>query len=99
MRRGAVETDFEISITENFVEVHFAPTRSLYTFTRLTADRDVAEFGPLSPIRSFSTPRALVAPATTMQRMCWKPQLSGCSGAASNLQAPNASAAAELLLR
>jgi hypothetical protein len=29
--------------------VHFAPTRSLYTFTRLTADRDVAEFGPLSP--------------------------------------------------
>jgi hypothetical protein len=49
MRRGAVETDFEIGITENFVEVHFAPTRSLYTFTRLTADRDVAEFGPLSP--------------------------------------------------
>jgi hypothetical protein len=49
MRRRPVETDFKITITENFVEVHFAPTRSLYTFTRLTAERDVAEFGPLSP--------------------------------------------------
>jgi hypothetical protein len=48
MRRRPVETDFKISITENFVEVHFAPTRSLYAFTRLTAERDVAEFGPLS---------------------------------------------------
>jgi hypothetical protein len=49
MRRRPVETDFNISITENFVEVRFAPTRSLYTFTRLTSERDVAEFGPLSP--------------------------------------------------
>jgi hypothetical protein len=49
MRHRPVETDFKITITENFVEVHFAPTRSLYTFTRLTAERDVAEFGPLSP--------------------------------------------------
>jgi hypothetical protein len=49
MRRRPIETDFKISITENFVEVHFAPTRSLYTFTRLTAVREVAEFGPLSP--------------------------------------------------
>jgi hypothetical protein len=49
MRRRPIETDFKISITENFVEVHFAPTRRIYTFTRLTAKREVAEFGPLSP--------------------------------------------------
>jgi hypothetical protein len=49
MRRRPVETDFKITITENFIEVRFAPTHSLYTFTRLTSERDVAEFGPLSP--------------------------------------------------
>jgi hypothetical protein len=49
MRRRPVETDFKISITENSVEVHFAPTRSLYIFTRLTSERDFSEFGPLSP--------------------------------------------------
>jgi hypothetical protein len=49
MRRRSIETKFNISITESFVEVRFAPIRSLYIFTRLTAERDVAEFGPLSP--------------------------------------------------
>jgi hypothetical protein len=49
MRRRPVETDFNLSITENFVEARFAPTHSLYIFTRLTAERDVAEFGSLSP--------------------------------------------------
>jgi hypothetical protein len=53
MRRRPVETDFNISITENFVEVRFAPTCSLYTFTRLTAERGVAEFGPLSSDQVF----------------------------------------------
>jgi hypothetical protein len=49
MRRQPVESDFKISITENFVEAHFAPTRSLYIFARFTTERDIAEFGPLSP--------------------------------------------------
>jgi hypothetical protein len=49
MRRRPVETDFKINITKNFIEVRLAPTRSLYTFILLTSERDVAEFGPLSP--------------------------------------------------
>jgi hypothetical protein len=47
MRRRPIKTDFRISI--HFVEVHFAPTRCLYTSTRLTAEREVAEFGPRLP--------------------------------------------------
>ena len=37
------------SAYRDFVEVHFALTRRIYTFTRLTAEREVAEFRPLSP--------------------------------------------------
>jgi hypothetical protein len=48
-RRPSVETDFNISITESFVEVLFAPTRSLYVFTRFTTEREITEFGPVSP--------------------------------------------------
>jgi hypothetical protein len=49
MRRRALDSDFSISITENFVEAHFAPTDSLYIFARFKIDRDIEEFGPVSP--------------------------------------------------
>jgi hypothetical protein len=49
MRRRPVETDFKVAVFQSKIEVQFGPTRSLYTFGRLTAERDIAEFGPLSP--------------------------------------------------
>jgi hypothetical protein len=49
MRLRPVENDFKISVTENFVEVDFLQTRSLYIFTRLATEREIADFGPLSP--------------------------------------------------
>jgi hypothetical protein len=49
MRRQPVEPDFKIEVSAHAIVVHFLPTRSLYTFTRFTDERDIAEFGPLSP--------------------------------------------------
>jgi hypothetical protein len=49
MRRQPVESDFEVEIFKDTVTAYFRPTRSLYTFARFTSERDIAEFGPLSP--------------------------------------------------
>ncbi len=49
MRRHPVEIDFKVEAFQSKIEVHFWPTRSLYTFARLTTETDIAEFGPLSP--------------------------------------------------
>jgi hypothetical protein len=49
MRRQPVETDFKIEVLEDKIIVAFLPTMSVYTFTRLITERDIAEFGPVSP--------------------------------------------------
>jgi hypothetical protein len=49
MRRQPVESDFEVEIFKTTIAVRFWPTRSLYTFTRFTGAREIAEFGPVSP--------------------------------------------------
>jgi hypothetical protein len=85
-RRRSVESDFKISITENFVEVRFAPTRSLYVFACFTTEREIAEFGPVSPdpveqrrrrymasdVRAIAFPLALAAA---------RPRTAGADGA------------------
>jgi hypothetical protein len=88
MRRRAVDSDFSISITENFVEARFAPTDSLYIFARFKIDRDIEEFGPISPdaveqhptrngVRGFNAGevRAMafrLATATARNRVGWQ---------------------------
>jgi hypothetical protein len=49
MGRKPYESDFKVDVYEDRIAVHFWPTQSLYTFTRFTTERDIAEFGPLSP--------------------------------------------------
>jgi hypothetical protein len=48
-RRQPHETDFQIEVFEDTITAFFWPTRSRYTFARFKSERDVAEFGPLSP--------------------------------------------------
>jgi hypothetical protein len=43
------ESDFEVKSSEAVIEVLFKPTSSHYTFTRFIENKDIAEFGPLSP--------------------------------------------------
>jgi hypothetical protein len=49
MGRRPVESEFKIEIFKDRVTAHFRPTRSLYTFARFTTERDIADFGPVSP--------------------------------------------------
>jgi hypothetical protein len=49
MGRKPYENDFEVEVFENTIAVHFWPTRSLYSFPRFTTERDIADFGPVSP--------------------------------------------------
>jgi hypothetical protein len=49
MSRRPVESDFKVEVFKGSVAVQFLPTRSLYTFARFTAERDIAEFGLVSP--------------------------------------------------
>jgi hypothetical protein len=49
MRQRPVESDFEVEVFKDTVTAYFRPTRSLYTFARFATERDIAEFGPLSP--------------------------------------------------
>jgi hypothetical protein len=49
MRRRPVESDFEVEVFKDTVTAYFRPSRSLYTFTRFTNARDIAEFGLVSP--------------------------------------------------
>jgi hypothetical protein len=49
MRRQPVEKDFSVTVSEDSVAVYFWPTRSRYIFNRFLSERDIAEFGPLSP--------------------------------------------------
>jgi hypothetical protein len=41
--------DFEVEISEVYVQVIFIPTRSRYIFRRFVDRKDIIEFGPLSP--------------------------------------------------
>jgi hypothetical protein len=50
-----VENDFEIEVREHSVVVSFWPSRTVYVFSRFTAAKDIAEFGPLSPSPVFNT--------------------------------------------
>jgi hypothetical protein len=50
MRRWQpAETDFVVEVFEDTVVARFRPTQSIYIFARFTTDRDIAEFGPVSP--------------------------------------------------
>jgi hypothetical protein len=49
VRRRPFKSDFEVEVFENTIAVRFWPTRSLYTFPRFTTEREIAEFGPVSP--------------------------------------------------
>jgi hypothetical protein len=49
MRRQPVESEFKVEVFRDKVTAYFRSTRSLYTFARFTAERDIAEFGPVSP--------------------------------------------------
>jgi hypothetical protein len=42
------ETDFETQVLEAGVNVFFKPTKSHYTFIRLSADKSIARSAPLS---------------------------------------------------
>ena len=44
----ATETDFEMQVLEAGVNVFFKPTKSHYTFLRLSNDKHVARSAPLS---------------------------------------------------
>jgi len=45
---SATEADFEADVFESGVNVIFKPTRSYYTFIRLSENKHVARFAPLS---------------------------------------------------
>jgi hypothetical protein len=47
MQRHPVESNFYVSVSDNEIEVTFAPTRSLYTFSRVTSGSDRALPDPL----------------------------------------------------
>jgi hypothetical protein len=49
MGRRPVESDFSVEVFKDTVTAYFRSTRSLYTFARFTTERDIAEFGPVSP--------------------------------------------------
>jgi hypothetical protein len=49
MRRQPVESEFTVEVFKDTVTAYFRSTRSLYTFARFTTERDIAEFGPISP--------------------------------------------------
>jgi hypothetical protein len=49
MRRQPVESEFKVEIFKTEIAVHFSPTRSLYIFTRFITERDISDFGPVSP--------------------------------------------------
>ena len=49
MAKHLVESEFEVIPSDGAVEVIFIPTRSHYTFSRLSNRRDIAEFSLLSP--------------------------------------------------
>jgi hypothetical protein len=58
-----VENDFGIEVREHSVIVSFWPSRTVYVFSRFSAAKDIAEFGPLSP-----SPRIQHASATSGTR-------------------------------
>jgi hypothetical protein len=49
MRRQPVEEDFKVEVSEDKITVRFWRTGSIYTFTRLATERDIADFGPVLP--------------------------------------------------
>jgi hypothetical protein len=44
-----MKTDFKVEVARHTVVVRFAHTMSVYTFNRFTNEREIAEFGPVSP--------------------------------------------------
>jgi hypothetical protein len=49
MGRKPYESDFEVEVFDDRIVVRFWPTRSLYTFARFTTEREIADFGLVSP--------------------------------------------------
>jgi len=49
------ETDFETQVLEAGVNVFFKPTKSHYTFLRLSNDKYVARSAPLSRLKKLKT--------------------------------------------
>jgi hypothetical protein len=39
----------QVEVFKDTVTAYFRPSRTLYTFARFTTERDIAEFGPVSP--------------------------------------------------
>jgi hypothetical protein len=49
MIRHPTESDFEVNASEDAIEVIFKPTSTHFTYTRFVDQKDIVEFGPLSP--------------------------------------------------
>ena len=49
MGRKPYESDFEVEVFDDRAVVRFWPTKSLYTFARFTTEREIADFGLVSP--------------------------------------------------
>jgi hypothetical protein len=49
MTKHPSESDFEVKTSEAAIEVIFKPTSSHYTYARFVEDKDIIEFGPVSP--------------------------------------------------
>jgi hypothetical protein len=49
VRQRPFNSDFEVEVFEKTIAVRFWPTRSLYTFARFTTEREIADFGLVSP--------------------------------------------------
>jgi hypothetical protein len=49
LQKSPTESDFEVKPSEAAVEVIFNPTNSHYIFNRFVDQKDIVEFGPLSP--------------------------------------------------
>ena len=49
VRQRPFNSDFEVEVFEKTIAVRFCPTGSLYTFARFTTEREIADFGLVSP--------------------------------------------------
>jgi hypothetical protein len=49
MIKHPTESDFEVRISEDAIEVIFKRTSSQFTYARFVEPKDIVEFGPLSP--------------------------------------------------
>ena len=71
------ETDFKTQVLEAGVNVFFKPTKSHYTFLRLSNDKHVARSAPhCHAMQLFDTPDPAATPANMMRRRFLKSHIS-----------------------